>query len=71
MVRRLAADGDYELRVVEPHLERHPELELLPLERALDGADIVLFLVAHREFESIPTALLTEKIIIDTCGALR
>jgi UDP-N-acetyl-D-mannosaminuronic acid dehydrogenase len=71
VVRRLAAAGQYDLRVVEPHLERHPEIELLPLERALDGADIVVFLVAHRAFKSIPTPLLTEKIIIDTCGALR
>jgi UDP-N-acetyl-D-mannosaminuronic acid dehydrogenase len=71
VVRRLAATGHYDLRVVEPHLDRHPELDLLPLERALDGADIVVFLVAHREFKNIPAPLLTEKIIIDTCGALR
>jgi UDP-N-acetyl-D-mannosaminuronic acid dehydrogenase len=71
VVRRLAALGEYDLRVVEPHLERHPELALWALEEALDGADIVLFLVAHRAFERIPKPLLAEKIIIDTCGALR
>jgi UDP-N-acetyl-D-mannosaminuronic acid dehydrogenase len=57
--------------VVEPHLERHAELTLWALEKALEGADIVLFLVAHRAFKSIPKSLLAEKIIIDTCGALR
>jgi UDP-N-acetyl-D-mannosaminuronic acid dehydrogenase len=71
VVRRLAALGAYELRVVEPHLERHPELVLTSLEQALDGADIVVLLVAHREFKNIPQHLLNEKIIIDTCGALR
>lgn len=71
VVRRLAATGQYDLRVVEPHLERHPEIDLLPLERALDAADLVVCLVAHRQFKNIPSALLTEKIIIDTCGALR
>jgi UDP-N-acetyl-D-mannosaminuronic acid dehydrogenase len=71
VVRRLAALGEYDLRVVEPHLERHAELTLWALEKALEGADIVLFLVAHRAFKSIPKSLLAEKIIIDTCGALR
>jgi UDP-N-acetyl-D-mannosaminuronic acid dehydrogenase len=71
VVRRLTALGEYDLRVVEPHLERHAELTLWALEKALEGADIVLFLVAHRAFKSIPKSLLAEKIIIDTCGALR
>jgi UDP-N-acetyl-D-mannosaminuronic acid dehydrogenase len=71
VVRRLAAAGSYELRVVEPHLQSHPELELSSLEAALDGADVVVFLVAHRQFRSIPRPFLDEKIVIDTCGALR
>ncbi|HTV23707.1 MAG TPA: UDP-N-acetyl-D-mannosamine dehydrogenase [Polyangiaceae bacterium] len=71
VVQRLAAAGSYDLRIVEPHLARHPELELSSLEAALDGADIVVFLVAHRAFRHIPRPLLNEKIVIDTCGALR
>ncbi len=71
VVQALAASGEYDLRVVEPHLAQHPELELVPLEQALDGADIVVFLVAHRVFKAIAPNLLSEKIIIDTCGALR
>ncbi len=71
VVRALAATRRYDLRVVEPHLASHAELELSPLEQALDGADMVVFLVAHREFKSIPRELLSEKIVIDTCGALR
>jgi UDP-N-acetyl-D-mannosaminuronic acid dehydrogenase len=71
VVRRLAALGQYDLRVVEPHLERHPEFALSTLEEALDGADIVLFLVAHRAFENLRQPLLRDKVIIDTCGARR
>jgi UDP-N-acetyl-D-mannosaminuronic acid dehydrogenase len=71
VVQHLAAEGEYELRVVEPNLESHPEFELWPLQKALDGADIVLLLVAHRSFKSIPKPWLAEKIIFDTCGALR
>jgi UDP-N-acetyl-D-mannosaminuronic acid dehydrogenase len=71
VVQTLVSSAEYDLRIVEPHLTHHPELELSPLEQALDGADIVVFLVAHREFKLIPPNLLSEKIIIDTCGALR
>jgi len=71
VVQHLAATGEYDLRVVEPNLRTHPEFALLPLAQALEGADIVVFLVAHREFKSIPKPLLAEKIIFDTCGALR
>jgi UDP-N-acetyl-D-mannosaminuronic acid dehydrogenase len=71
VVRQLAASGNYDLRVVEPHLTSHPELELSSLEAALEGADIVVFLVAHRQFRQIPRLLLNEKLVIDTCGALR
>ena len=71
VVQHLAARGEYDLRVVEPNIESHPEFKLSRLEDALDGADIVLFLVAHREFKQIPKNLLAEKIIVDSCGALR
>jgi UDP-N-acetyl-D-mannosaminuronic acid dehydrogenase len=71
VVQHLAARGEYDLRVVEPNIGSHPEFELSSLEDALDGADIVLLLVAHREFKQIPKNLLAEKIIVDTCGALR
>ena len=71
IVRELGKLPDVELRVVEPNLTQHAEFELLPLERALDGADIVLLLVGHREFKSIPARLLEEKVVIDTCGVLR
>jgi UDP-N-acetyl-D-mannosaminuronic acid dehydrogenase len=71
VVHLLEAAGEYDLRVVEPNLTQHPKFQLMPLARALEGADMVVFLVAHREFKNIPKTLLAEKIIVDTCGALR
>src|SRR5262245_230007 len=60
-----------EIRVVEPNIPSHPDFSLMPLDVALMDADIVLLLVAHRQFKRIPPNMLAEKIIIDTCGALR
>lgn len=71
VVHLLAREPGYELRIVEPNLHAHPELQLMDLATALEGADIVVILVAHRQFKSMPRHLLAEKIIVDTCGALR
>jgi UDP-N-acetyl-D-mannosaminuronic acid dehydrogenase len=71
VVRRLSASSEYDLRVVEPNLRGHADFNLVTLEKALDGADMVLLLVAHREFRSIDEAALSDKIVIDVCGALR
>lgn len=71
IVERLRAAGVGELRVVEPHLRRHPDFELVDPEAALDGADIVVFLVAHARFLKIPRKMFEEKIVIDVCGAFR
>ena len=67
LIRRKVGD----VCVVEPNLDSHPRYELQSLEAALDGADIVVVLVSHRPFKSIPPNLLAEKTIIDVCGAFR
>lgn len=67
----LAAASKYSLNVVEPNLETHPEFQLMPLRDAVLGSDIVVVLVAHREFRAMPRELLAGKVVIDTCGALR
>lgn len=73
IVERLLADPalDAEIAVVEPNVASHPRFSLAPLDEALRDADIVLVLCGHREFRKISPALLAEKILIDTCGALR
>ncbi len=71
ITRKLKASIQGQVRVVEPNLESHTEFDLMPLDAALSGADIVVALVAHRPFKKIAPGLLAEKIVIDTCGVLR
>lgn len=60
-----------EVMVVEPNIAEHDQFNLCGLEEALKTADIVVVLVAHRQFKKMSRGLIAEKIVIDTCGALR
>jgi UDP-N-acetyl-D-mannosaminuronic acid dehydrogenase len=71
IARQLSRMAKSSLRVVEPNLVSHPEFELVSLDRALEGADIVVILVGHRQFRAISPQLLEEKIVFDTCGVLQ
>lgn len=70
VVRALQKETEFALFIVEPNLQSHPEFDLMGLKEALVESDIVVFLVAHRQFKNIPHHLLAEKTIIDACGAL-
>ncbi|MFA9479205.1 UDP-N-acetyl-D-mannosamine dehydrogenase [Phycisphaerales bacterium AB-hyl4] len=70
IARQLIAAQVGEVMVVEPNLAEHDEFRLTSLDEALDRADVVVALVAHRPFHKISPARLAEKIIIDTCGVL-
>ena len=70
IVREIQQRNIGELRIVEPNLESHEQFDLVSLDEGLDDADIVLFLVGHRSFLSIASAKLSEKVIIDICGAM-
>lgn len=71
IVRELRAIQEADIRIVEPNLAEHRDFDLQPLEESIKDADIVVVLVAHRQFKKIPATWLAEKIVIDTCGALR
>ncbi|MEX0884939.1 MAG: UDP-N-acetyl-D-mannosamine dehydrogenase [Phycisphaeraceae bacterium] len=63
-----------EVRVVEPNLASHERFELMGLEEALDGADIVVVLVGHTPFKRVAAGLagaLAEKVVIDACGVMQ
>tara|TARA_B100001057_G_scaffold385787_1_gene392599 strand:+ start:1452 stop:2654 length:1203 start_codon:yes stop_codon:yes gene_type:complete len=51
---------------VEPNIEVEKELEITDLKTAIQVSDIVVILVAHKEFIDID---LSNKIVIDFCGA--
>lgn len=71
IVKALQAQIEGEVLAVEPNIAEHPDFKLCGLEDALKAADIVVVLVGHRQFKKIPKSLIAEKIVIDTCGALR
>ncbi len=38
---------------VEPNIKSHPEFEIIDYQQAIDDADIIVFLVGHKEFKSV------------------
>jgi len=52
--------------IVEPNIEFHSVYKLTDYKEATDKADIIVFLVAHREF--VGMSISGEKIILDYCG---
>ncbi len=75
ITRMLAEEGVGEVLVVEPHVSELPPalagksgVSLCDATTAIERADIVLLLVAHRAFRSINQNALQQKILIDTQG---
>ena len=52
--------------IVEPNIESHPVYKLTDFRKAAEKAEIIVFLVAHKEFQKI--RLGNDKIILDFCG---
>ncbi len=64
ITKRLIADG-LNILAVEPNIESYKEIEIVNYEKAIEEADIVTFLVAHKEFKS-----LNIETTLDFCGVL-
>lgn len=58
---------NHHVMAVEPNLRKHAELEITDTLRAVAEADMIVFLVAHKEFRSLTIG--SEKVILDFCGA--
>ncbi|MFN8144524.1 MAG: UDP-N-acetyl-D-mannosamine dehydrogenase [Bacteroidia bacterium] len=58
----------FKVMAVEPNIRKHAELEITDTLRAAMEADIIVFLVAHKEFRSMTIA--SDKIVLDFCGAM-
>jgi UDP-N-acetyl-D-mannosaminuronic acid dehydrogenase len=52
--------------IVEPNIESHSVYKLTDYKEAIIKADIVVFLVAHKEFLNLDIA--DEKVLLDCCG---
>ncbi len=58
-----------DIMVVEPNVESHNVYKLTDYKEAFDKADIVVYLVAHTPFKSLPQD--SNKIILDFCGVYK
>ena len=65
ITQRLIADN-YDVLAVEPNITEHSDLKIINYESALKQADIVTFLVAHKEFHG-----LNMDCELDFCGVLK
>ena len=62
----IQASGGEDYFITEPNIERHSVFKMTSYQDAFDQADVVAFLVAHREFKELrPTP---EKVILDFAG---
>lgn len=52
--------------IVEPNIESHSYYKITSVEKALEKADIVAFLVAHNEFKQLTIS--ENKVVLDFCG---
>jgi UDP-N-acetyl-D-mannosaminuronic acid dehydrogenase len=65
IARQLIAEG-LDIIISEPNLEEHKSLKLTEYQKAVNEADIIVFLVAHKEFRSVKVP--EGKPVLDICG---
>ena len=58
-----------DILVVEPNVPEHKVYKLTNYREAFDKADIVVYLVAHNEFKTLPRD--PDKVILDFCGIFK
>jgi len=58
-----------EYYIVEPNITEHKVFKLTNHKEAVKKADIIVFLVAHKEFKNLE--ITSDKTVIDFCGAKR
>ena len=65
ITKQLIANG-FDVVAVEPNINSHNDLEIYDFKTAIEIADIVVFLVAHKEFKELKI----QAEILDFCGVL-
>ncbi|MBT8278035.1 MAG: UDP-N-acetyl-D-mannosamine dehydrogenase, partial [Bacteroidia bacterium] len=55
-----------EFFIVEPNIESHTIYKLTNYKEAIENADIIAYLVAHKEFKKLKPK--EDKVILDFCG---
>ncbi|MBT3222196.1 MAG: UDP-N-acetyl-D-mannosamine dehydrogenase, partial [Proteobacteria bacterium] len=71
IARRLRDECEGEVLACDPNLKHFDEFEIHPIKEALERADVVVALVAHREFKRLDQEFLKDRVLIDACGVFR
>lgn len=58
-----------EYYIVEPNIKTHKVFKLTNYEEAVENADLVVFLVAHKEFRNLK--INDDKVVLDFCGVIK
>lgn len=61
-------DKSFKILISEPNILKHSKYELTPYNEAMSRADIIVFLVAHKEFKNCE--INRTKVVLDFCGVL-
>lgn len=67
--RVLQNANDEKYFIVEPNISEHNIFKLTDYKEAVEKADIIAFLVAHKEFSNLEIG--EEKVVLDFCGVNR
>jgi UDP-N-acetyl-D-mannosaminuronic acid dehydrogenase len=70
IVEQLQTKDVGQVLVSEPNLQQHRDFDLLPYQKVVERADIVLVLVDHKQFRKLRAVDLKEKVVIDTRGVV-
>jgi UDP-N-acetyl-D-mannosaminuronic acid dehydrogenase len=67
IAQRILQDShDDECYIVEPYIQEHKVFKLTSTSKAIELADIIVYLVAHKEFKNLEIS--KEKVVLDFCG---
>src|SRR5690554_614190 len=65
----MQAHNDADFMIVEPNISEHKVFKLTDYKEAYEKAEIVVFLVTHNPFKSLPWR--EDKVILDFCGVFK
>jgi len=63
---RIISEARADVLVVEPNITTHKSFNLMNYKEAFEKADIIVWLVKHKEFQTMP--IFKDKIELDFCG---
>ena len=67
LVARDLMQAEFDILAVEPNIKSHKDFEITNYKKAIDIADIIVFLVAHKEFKGLKI----QKQFLDFCGIFK